>query len=288
MQYLGQAYIQKEEYEKASEIYNRIVLIKPESELNIEKTLSAIEYLKYNNGRENSMTKFTGNFRYEASEMIDFRSLVNGKIYSRAENQGGLFEYLAGNNILKNGLSGKGYQSELIQDDESNVYALKTIESYKEKEIIFYLWKQDSLIWKAERLLRTKLYGEAYDVYVEAIKQNPKHYYLYQHLEHLEYLRNRSEEEVRENQFRMVGDYGEAKIWLEKGLLYYKRPGQARKILRPITENRFMTLNSYKYNYEFEEEGGKIKGIKLYVHDFETNEWNLSSTWYYERTELLD
>lgn len=168
------------------------------------------------------------------------------------------------------------------------MYAIKRTESYKEKEYNYYDFKQDSVIWNAETLLRAGDYPVAQVAYQKAIDQNPEHFYLYQAKEHLDYLQSTSDSLVQQNFQKITGQYGEIKIWIEGGLLYYKRPGVTRRIFRPISDNRFTTLLHYSWNYEFVEKNGNIVGIQGHQFNHETKEWEKVEDWYYERTELLD
>ena len=203
-------------------------------------------------------------------------------------NQRGFFMYLAGENTLKVGSTGKAFKEELLFDEQRKVYGIKRTESYKEKEYIYYEWKQDSVIWNAESLLKAGDYPAARIAYQKAISQNPEHLYLYQAKEHLEYLQSKPDSLVQQNFQRLVGQYGAIEIWIEEGLLYYKRPGVTRRIFRPISDNRFTTLLHYSWNYEFVEKEGKIVGIQGHQYNHETKEWGEVDDWYYERTELLD
>ena len=136
------------------------------------------------------------------------------------------------------------------------------------------LWKQDSVIWKAENLLKNGQYDEAYDAYKKAIAAYPEHYYLEQALQHLDYLKTHTEEEIISNFQKFVGDYHPREVWFENGLLFSRMKTQPRRILRPISKNRFMQLSAYNLNFEFVEENGVIVGLRPYTHDFEKKEWS--------------
>ena len=288
LQLMLQAYIHQGKYDLAEETVDKIILISPDIELNISKSLEAIHYLKTNGHSKESLTKFIGRYRFENSEMYVDHNVIGNHLYTKAENQLGIFLYQAGKKKVVHGYHYKSFNLELIFNDREMVYALKYTETSGTDEWVNYMWKQDSLIWNAESLLRQGKYDEAYKAINAAVAAHPEHYYLKQQLEHLQYLQIHSEEEVQKNLQRVAGDYSGAKFWVEKGLLYYKRPGLARRILRPINDNRFITLSRYMTTYEFVEEDDKVVGIRAYLHDYETGEWNMNPNWYYERTSLKD
>ena len=151
-----------------------------------------------------------------------------------------------------------------------------------------YYWKQDSTIWQAEELLKTGEYEKAQTFYEKAIEQHPEHFYLQQAKQHIDYVQAKSEAELQENFQRFVGQYGEIDIWIEDGLLYYKRPGVARRIFRPFSRNRFTTLLNYSFNYEIVERDGQVVGIQGYFYNNEKKEWEKVKDWYFDRTQLLD
>lgn len=285
---LSQAHIHKGNYDEAKEILERITLINPDIELNLAKSIEAIEYMKTHPTTTEYLSKFVGVYRNESREMLVERKILNNQIYSRASNQSGFFQYPAGENTLKRSFTYKGFTDELLFNDQGEVYALKSTENFKDKDYVYYFWKQDSLIWKAEELLRNQDYKNAKLAYQNAIKSHPKHFYLQDMLRHLEYLESKTTAEVQDNFDRMVGEFGEIKIWKEDGLLYYKRPGVARRIFRPISDNKFTTLLNYSWIYEVEEKNGEIIGIRGAQYDFEKKEYVENEEWYFERTKLLN
>lgn len=106
--------------------------------------------------------------------------------------------------------------------------------------------------------------------------------------QHLDYLQAQSKATTQARLRKVAGQYGEIDVWIDNGLLYYKRPGVARRIMRPISDTRFTTMLYYGWNYELVEENGEVVGIQGYRYNQETREWDKLEDWYYERTEFLD
>ena len=185
----------------------------------------------------------------------------------------------------------RSYLTECLKNEDGVIYAAKVSDSNsnedKELGVTFsYVWKQDSLIWKAEDLLRDHFYEKADSVYDRAIASHPEHFYLYEAKKHLAYRATKSEEEIKTLYQRYIGQYGEARVWEEDGQLFYKRPGLARRILLPISDQEFLTLYAYDYKYKFDVQDGIVKGMNLYNYDNENETWKLNENWYYERTVL--
>lgn len=287
LELLTQAYILEGELDKAKETGEKIILINPELEPYMSKTLEAIAYMETHPINQEYLSKFEGVFRSNNSEMIFEYRVLNGLLYGKAYNQDGFYRYPAGENSLKTGKNYGGFEMDQLFDSEGETYGLKHTQTIQGKFINFY-WKQDSTIWQAEGLLSSGDYEKAQIAYQKAIEQHPEHYYLQQAKQHLDYLESQSEADLLETFQRFVGQYGEVNIWIEDGLLYYKRPGIARRIFRPVSRNRFSTLLNYNFNYEFVEEGGQVVGIRGYAYNLEKKEWEKSENWYYERTKVLD
>ncbi|MCA0153124.1 adenylate/guanylate cyclase domain-containing protein [Winogradskyella vincentii] len=289
LEHLAEAYLHLKEYDLAEETINKILIINPEFEPTMSPSLEAINYMKSNGKPKNDLSKFTGHFRLDHSELILELSVLGDNLQSRGKYQEGLFLFPSRTNTFQRGKIGKGHRFHFLVDEQNNIYAQKRSEYFvRNNNRSGYDWKQDSIIWKAESLLKKGQYNGAYEAYNTAITAHPKHYYLKNHLEHLQYLKRHTEEAVQSKLQRFVGNYREARIWIEDGLLYYKENGNVRQILRPISNNRFITLSRYNFIYEFIEENNKIVAVRSLLHDFEKDEWQLNRDWYYKRTVFKD
>ena len=178
-----------------------------------------------------------------------------------------------------------------MKNDQGEVYGFKGTSGNKTRDLgtsYYYQWKQDSLIWQAEELLRARDYDQAATAYATALAEHPEHFYLYEAQSHLDYIRSKTPEDLKQLYQRYVGQYGVVSIWVENGELFYKRPGLARRILRPVSDQEFITLYSYDIKYGFEMENGVVKGMYMYNYDNEGQSWKRSENWYYARTQLAD
>jgi tetratricopeptide (TPR) repeat protein len=296
LELLVTAYILEGELEKARESCEKIVVINPELEPYMSKTLEALAYMETHPIDQENLSRFIGYYRTSRKEQVFEYRLLNGLLYARGLNQFGFYRFPAGDKYLKTGKTAAwlnentdaGFEAELLLDSTGKVYGLKKTETRRTGVSIFYSWKQDSIIWQAEERLKTGAYEKAQAYYEKAIEQNPEHFYLRQAKQHIDYLQARPEAELLQNFQRFTGQYGDANIWIEDGLLYYKRSGDTRRILRHISDNRFTTLLDYSSNYEMVEQNGQVVGIQLYRYNIEKKEWEKTPNGYFDRTKLLD
>lgn len=282
--YLGNlllVYIHQQKLDLAQENIERQVLIKPEEEEGASLILNAISYMKKNPDFNKNLSTFAGFFRRQSSEMITEWNVSNNGVFCRTENLPGWYEFPDGENRL---IRWHDYvninEVEFLKNSTGEVYANKIGNSLQ--------WKQDATIWNAEELLRSRDYERARIAYTTAIAQYPEHFYLKEALSHLDYIQSKSEAEIEEQYLRFVGNYGEVRIWVEGGQLFYKRPGLRRRILRPISDHEFITLFSYQHKYGFTVENGVVKGMYLYNYNNETEQFEENEDWNYPRTILDD
>ncbi|MBK7872650.1 MAG: hypothetical protein IPJ74_19195 [Saprospiraceae bacterium] len=111
--------------------------------------------------------------------------------------------------------------------------------------------------------IKALLKQQALPTYEAAIAEHPEHFYLYDAKKYIEYMQSKTDAGIQQLYQRYVGDYGEARIWIEDGQLFFKIPGDSRRILRPISDTEFMNLYSYESKYVFEV---KMAGCKEFPH----------------------
>ena len=279
---IGQAYLHQGDYAKARETWENILLIDPDQEAQLEYILKALDYMEQNSSRPEALSHYEGVYRiYNHSMTARFR--LRGKLLtSKAENQSETYFYPFGPDRFVAGSLSWRMRSQFLSNEAGQIYAFKYHEGPGEN--LNYFWRQDSLIWQAESLLRQGTYDHAYVAYQAALEQHPEHFYLQQALQHLEFLKATPEEELQARYQKLVGDYaGGRRIWMEEGLLYYQREGRTKLVLRPISETRFMNLFSYRFNLKFLETPVSAYRIQGHRYDCESMSWYVPEGWIYER-----
>lgn len=287
-EYMLDSYMIEGDYETARQLVNKMIMLKPEGEASLSEWLYPIDYLSTEGQNNELLNQAAGSYRYENSQMLIEMSNIGGELFTRADNQYGGFEYQSGPKEYKRGGYGRAFSEEFFHNEKGEIYAIKAGEKNGNKFNYRYLWKQDSTIWNAETLLKENKYEEALKAYEHAINENPDHTYLYQHMEHLNYVQGADKSEVQKNLQKFAGTYEEGRIWFEGGQLYFKFPGNGRGILYPISETQFISLKNYNSISEFVIENNKVLGIKIYMHDFEAKEWKPVENYFLKRTDLLN
>ncbi len=285
---LSEVRLHQGNYPAAKALLEKITLFNPGNESLIQTQIDAITYLEQHPDYFKRDPFFTGTFKLSSSGMTFTITEVNGFAYNRAENQGGFFTYPYDSMSTAYGGVTTGFINDYQLDSQGEVMRVKFTQNNAGNSWTYYGWKQDSLIWKAEKLLKQRKYPEALVAYEQAIEQNPAHFYLRQALEHIRYVQNQDPEILQSRLRKIAGEYGEAKFWVENGQLIYKRKGLGRRTFLPISDNRFITLQANHANYVFLERAGKPYAVTAYDYDVEQKTWVLEEDWYYEKQGFLN
>ena len=275
---LVNAYIHNGDYVKAQETAEKIILIDPEAENTMAHIMDVISYLSSHSNANDKLPKFTGTYRNSRGEQKVYESILGNQLYSRPSNLTGNFMFLTSDTSLVHGGPGFTLTKEYLQDENGQFYGTKNQHIFKKsKSDYYYTWKQDSIIWKAEQLLKEKKYALARTAYDKAIKENPEHFYLQQAKDHIDFISTKTDEEIQKIYQKVVGKYGEIRVWVENGKLLLKQDGLGRRILYPVSENSFMTLRSYVLVLDFVEENGKVTAYQEYIYDIKSKKMGIGS-----------
>ncbi len=285
---LAKAYIHKKDYDSAKETIEKIILIDPEAEKTFKHLLGAINFMKANPDYSNIISMNEGIYRNTYGAQVTYNHMLNDHMYGRSENQFGQFMYPTGDNTLVTGSPTFAYKKEYLLNDDGEVYATKNYNIRRTSEGSFFTWKQDSVIWKAEKLLKEKDYKKALPAYELAIEKYPSHFYLHQAKRHLEFVASISNEELLNIYRRVEGKYGKVKIIMKNDQIYWKQIGIGRELLLPISDHEFIILEGYAFTFAFEEKNGEIDAFQEYKYNLETEVWEKQEDWYFKKEKLLD
>lgn len=277
---LAESYIHGQNFAAARETIQRMSLLKPEAEVSLGIWLDAVDYMEATPDYLADLRKFTGEFRSQIQEEVIEFDVANRSVFSRTVNYTGWYCYpVAKDSVVYGDHFGNIRKWKFIKGNSGYAYARVNGN---------YFWKQDSSIWAAEELIRNKEYAEARTAYQKAYGNHPEHFYLADALSHLDYLEQTPAEDIQKLYQQYAGQYGETKIWVEDGLLWYKRPGLPRRILRPVSDQEFITLHSYEFKYGFQIADSEVKGIDVYVYNNEKQGFELKAEWDNPRTGPLE
>ncbi|WP_299114271.1 hypothetical protein [uncultured Winogradskyella sp.] len=266
----------KGDIKAAKKTQERTKLLNPDWKNFTTPVDSVIDYLSNNEATKKRLEKFVGKYRSQISEQEYEYWIDDDKILSYVSNQELSAPILADDNKLM--LGSYVYRSviinEFLEDDTGIFYASKNTEYNYNTKNDFYYWKYDSTIKNAEEALSNNDLGNAEKLYKTAIEKFPKHYFLKLALQHIEYTKSITDEELQKQYSKITGNYSARHFWVEDKKLYYEREGLPKLHLYPISEDRYISLSRYGTQYAFEvTESGKLASA-VYSYENETGRWN--------------
>ena len=267
--------LQKGDIEAALKTQGKTKLLHPDLE-NLYKIYDdAIAYLKNNKPTKTVLQKFEGDYRSNNSEQTFSFWVKNNTLLQYVSNQTIIPFVLAGDSTLIAGhtLSGRTWKKTFLKSFSNQFYVVKNEQNNLKNSTVFWHWKIDDTILKAEALFEAKKLDSAKVAYKEAIMTNPKHYYLKDVLAHINYV-DLTDSITIDKQFKdVVGTYGPRTVSIENGKLFYKRDSRARIELLPISENRYMNMSNLNDHFAFDYKDGKVINCYFYNYNIEDELW---------------
>ncbi|MDP5092628.1 MAG: hypothetical protein NWQ17_04930, partial [Polaribacter sp.] len=213
---------------KAEKTQKKVKLLNPDYE-NVTKVYDkAISYLKNRQVTKVDLQKFEGEYRSIGSELIFNFFIKNNTLLKLNSNQGISPTVMSSGNAVISGyaIAESTIEYTFLRDQTNAIYGMKSEQNTLSDSRQYWYLKIDSNIKKAETLFKSKKLDSAKIAYTTAIKLNPKHFYLKDVLQHINYIQS-VDASTLQNQYKdIVGTYGPRKIWLEKDKLFYKRDNQ--------------------------------------------------------------
>lgn len=268
-------YTLKGDIANARKVLEKGRMLKPEWE-NIYKVYdSAFNYLDTQSGKKIDLSAFTGEFRALGSEMEFKIWTYKNTLLQHASNQSTRPAFHSG----KDEVTAILHQVfglctiKLLRDQNGKTYGILLEQYDTENSRAYPALKLDESITNAEALFEKKKLDYAKIAYAEAIKANPKHFYLKDILTHINYMQSINSVALQ-NQFKdVVGTYGPRTFWIDQGKLFYKRDGLPRIELLPIAKDRYTNMTKFNTHFAFEFENGKPKSSFVYQYVIEEETW---------------
>ena len=253
-------------FEQAKASLTKIFLHQPELATFIDPMLNALDYMHSHSIDPSITQKLVGHYRHFDLEMTFEVRFFGNHLYARADNQVGYYFYPVDTfTYIMSGPTRENDRWHFIADDSGIPYKVEITEINGEHVSEYFLWKQDSIILSAERMLRRKEYEVAREKYSRAMAMHPNHYYLKTFARHIEYMLDNPD--VQTELQRSIGKFGPRTIWMEDGQLYYKRRGWPLKQLLPLGNGRFAMSSTYDYLMEVVQDNGKVVGTTSWRYD---------------------
>ncbi|WP_422104859.1 tetratricopeptide repeat protein [Winogradskyella sp.] len=230
---------------------------------------SAVVYLKKNGYNINRFKNFEGTYRAGFNEQVHTFWIEHNRVIQYVKNQIMYALLPGGDHILVTGfINNETYKYELILDDNGKPIGYLFHELYNKNKNLYWYWKEDEVIKKAHEAFDSGNHEEATSLYEIALRENPKHTYLKNTLDHLNYIVAKGKDSIQSQNISFAGDYGPRKFWVEDGKFYYKRKDANTELpkveLLPISENRYMDLTRLGTIMAFEEDPSGKMASKSY------------------------
>lgn len=259
---MGELYLNKNEYEAAKSCYQKAIMIRPENEKALSWIFDHISYLKKNPATRDFLDQFAGSYRFEDIEMTCNFFIHNDHAIIQAKNQWPVPQYPVSDSefVSSNGV----HRFTFVRNDRNEI--IKSIYNrigYKPG----YLWKEDTLIIKALKLLNENEKLKALDAFRIAYSNNPDHHYLADFIKHLEFIQSREYEENETVVEAYVGYYGIKRIYKKDDVLFYQSSnGNIYKLL-PISEDNFISPSYYDAIIHLVRKNNQVIGLEFNYHD---------------------
>ncbi|MEE4115574.1 MAG: helix-turn-helix domain-containing protein [Marinilabiliaceae bacterium] len=243
-----------------------------------------VQYLKEAGYNPAMISKFLGSYRLEDNEAQKTIYLHNGLPVVKQDHRGPVALYPLSDTLMsdKDGFFTLHF----------NVNDKGKVEGCISRAYKWYgpriFWKEDSLILKAKEQLDSNERKKALTTFKQAYKENPKHYYLGNYIEHLEFLlgENYNKPDISNDIFsglynediqfaidRYLGkeitadDQFHSTIFLEDGnYLWRPQSGMEFELLQ-MSDKRFMLPSIYCQIIEFVEDEEGVTGIRVIMRN---------------------
>ncbi|MDM9631106.1 tetratricopeptide repeat protein [Robiginitalea aurantiaca] len=271
----------KGDIEAARETHERIKLLYPDLQNKTRVYDSVLAYLEENPAEGEDLQKFEGEYRSESSEQTFTFWPKGNTVLKYTSGQRIRVLIRAGDHRLVSGhpLIEATQNYDFLWDDKGQYYGVKFDQIQADVTDTFWYWKQDETIKKAESLLQQRQLDEAKSAYENAIKANPRHYYLKTALEHIDYVLGMDSTALItqlkgvSGTYSIDGNESVRKFWIEDGRLMYKRDGLPGKELLPISETSYISMSGVQIKYSFEYENEAVIASYVWRFNAENMSW---------------
>ncbi len=256
---------------------SRFSLVNPDYSEQCQVLKEGIDYRKNRENTSFPLEEYAGFYRSFFNERLN-EMWISGKDLMLLTPAGrNTVTFIIGQDKFSVGTWRRSDVVEFLRDSTSRVYGTRAmnISGTEADTSLYFFWKIDPTILKAEALLKNGALEEAEEEYLKALEINPDHYFLYDALSHIRYMKTKTRKEIIKQYKNIVGQYGPRNLWIENGRLLYKRASMENRIfyrfqLLPISETEYINLT--RQNIRLEIKTDNEKGM-------------VSSGWFYNRNE---
>lgn len=239
--------------EQAKEIYRKIDLLWPKETIYKEEVQKYISWKENKASARFDMNSAKGFYRSSASEQEVEYYEKGGNAMIQYSNQLMYPVLTFDNSLLSLNAGWVGGNKHIFEKDSLGAIYRVKVQQFNQKRLNeFYYYKMHQDIYEAYNLLKQNKIDSLKNTFDGLIKKYPKHWFLKQAKQHIEYVSNLSSSELQKQYKTIAGNYANRKFWIENNQLFYKRDNLTTVELLPISKNRYITLTKFDTNYEFE------------------------------------
>jgi len=260
---LGELYLHKNDLEAAEGISQKAILFNPEEEEHWSRIFLHFEFLRNKGKNKESLESMSGYYRFEGSELGVRVFTHNNHLLGKGENQTTLFLYPISDSVF---ISYDGFFYMTFVWNQQNVIT-KFINEQRNVPDPSPVWKEDSLILNAAKLLDAGQMAEALQSYQKAYQNYPDHYYLANYIQHIEFTQSPEYLSLNPALNSLSGTYDPVSLHYEGKHLYYKNPRGFMYKLLPLSENSFMVPERYSLLIHVVKEQDKVTGLNFVWRD---------------------
>lgn len=263
--------ILKGDIKKARSVFEEYKLSNPNNSNRNRAYDSIFNYLKDNKPKIEDLKQFTGIYRSQNNELLLEFWIKDNRLIRFVKNQTMDIMIPAGPDALGGGFIQNGtFYGKLIKDNNGKIIGLHNYQFNWNNTIDRFHWKLDDHILAANEAYENQDLKAADSLYKIAFKYNPKHSYLKNISEHINYITSKNIDSIQLQNEKFAGTYGSRKFWIEDNKLFYKRKGEETELVKvellPISENRYIDLTRLGTIMEFAEDPSGKLASKAYSY----------------------
>jgi len=264
---------------EAKDAIKKTLLLNPDKQYMADDYMKAVNYREENFSKSKDYSSFIGSYRQQGNEQVLRFFEKNGVLINGVSSQDLYSPIKANDDLLIDFGRSEWRQFEFLKESSGAIYVVKLSTTDPNKNTrSFYYWKEDDMIRSADSLLKGMKMEEAKNAYEMAIKIHPKHFYLKDALEHINYVESVDSLTLINQLKEVVGTYGPRIFWLEDGKLFYKRENSdgvrfSKIELLPIAKNHYINMTKFQDRFSFEYENGKVFSSSAQRYNIEKEIW---------------
>ncbi len=267
-----QPYIFQGKIEEAESLIKELKTVHPEFKNRLTVYDSAIPYLKSHEMDTDLLKAFVGHYRSDRNEQVVNYWIENDRLIQYVNNQNVIpFNLFNEENIAGGFVNDRTWKIKMVRDSLGKAIGCIVHQYDRSNTTGLWYWKEDASIQAAHQALAEGKDSLAKQLYSKALENNPKHSYLSNIIEYLNYVGMTDPQTLLDQYQQHAGTYGPRQFYVSDGKLYYKRKSEdidlPRVRLLPLNDHRYMDLTRFNTIMEFTMDSTEVMASGGYHYD---------------------